>query len=84
MGWAAKKLWFDSCHKQDGFGVHPAFFSLGMGGKGSLFTVVKQLGYKADCSLRSSSKVKFECCCTSFPPLIMVCTVNISPPFFLP
>jgi len=47
MGWAAKKLWFDSCHKQAGFGVHPTFFSLGMGGKVSLSAVVKQLGYKA-------------------------------------
>jgi len=68
MGWAAKKLWFDSCHKQAGFGVHPAFFSLGMEGKGSLSAVVNQLGYKADCSLWSSSEVKFECSCTFIPP----------------
>jgi len=67
MGWEAKKLWFDSCHNQAGFGVHPTFYSVGMGGK-VVSAVVKQLGLKADCSLRSSSEVKIECSCTSIPP----------------
>jgi hypothetical protein len=47
------------------------------GGYGSLSAVVKQLEYKADCSLRSSSEVKIECGSTSVPPSVMVCPVNM-------
>jgi hypothetical protein len=49
-------------------GVHPASYSVGMGGYVGVSLAAKRLGYKIDCSLRSSSEVKIECNSTSIPP----------------